>query len=59
MMSSDDLTKKRCVCGKEKTQVISYDETTEGRLVPLRRGWYCANCHHWEKAILRERKIRS
>ena len=58
MMSSDDLTTKRCACGEKKTQVIGYDESEEGELVPIRRGWYCVACRHWERAILRERKTR-
>lgn len=48
---SSELSKIICPkCGQVAQQVI-HAETS------VRKGWYCAHCHHFEPAILRERRI--
>ena len=54
---ASDLTKKPCRCGGTMGEIIGYDERSNGKLVPLRRGWYCVECEAWEKAILRETAV--
>jgi hypothetical protein len=38
-------------------EIIGYDECSNGKIVPIRRGWYCVECREWEKAILREMTV--
>lgn len=54
---ADDLTNKPCKCGGTMGEIIGYDDTSNGELVPQRRGWYCVECRAWEKAILRETTV--
>ena len=54
---ANDLTKKPCKCGGTMGEIIGYDERSNGKIVPLRRGWYCVECRNWEKAILRETAV--
>lgn len=57
-MKATDMKKKPCPCGGTAVQVIAHIDA-EGTLLPrpIRRGWYCAQCRSWEKAILREMKV--
>lgn len=50
-----NLDEKICEkCGAAAVQVIKYVEAEGQRPKPVRAGWYCPECKHWEKAILRE-----
>ena len=48
---SDDLSTNTCPKCKAPSEQVLNMETR------LRVGWYCLKCHHFEKAILRERVI--
>lgn len=49
---------KKCKCGRKMMEIIGHTERkNEERPVPYRKGWYCAECRHWEDAILRERVV--
>ena len=54
-----DLSRKPCTCGKEMVEIIGFSEPDEHRPepYPIRKGWFCFDCRHWENAILRERTV--
>jgi len=53
---SDSLEIKTCEqCGKKTAEEV-IDYTPD--LLPVRKGWYCTNCYHWDKAIGRETKTK-
>jgi|DEB0MinimDraft_10_1074344.scaffolds.fasta_scaffold25152_2 hypothetical protein len=56
---TDDLSRKPCTCGKEMVEIIGFSEPDEHRQerYPIRKGWFCFDCRHWEDAILRERTV--
>lgn len=47
----DQLATKPCQCGGTMTEVIHAEKKT-------RKGWYCPQCHQFDKAVLRERFVQ-
>jgi len=58
-MTTEDLSKKPCPCGETMVQIIGHDENAQKQLEPVRRGWYCFSCRHWDDAVLRERVVEN
>ena len=56
---TEDLSRKPCPCGKETVEIIGIPEPTDQvpHPDPVRKGWFCFGCRHWEDAILRERIV--
>lgn len=49
-----------CKCGHKKVEVIGFETSpVKKTLVPVRKGWYCVECHAWEDAILRETVVEN
>ena len=43
-------------CGSTTLEILDYVETPQtAHPKPIRAGWLCLLCNHWERAILRER----
>ena len=56
--NSDDFSTKSCICGEVMDQVIGFNHrSTDDTYQPYRVGWYCTECHAFDKAILREREV--
>jgi len=54
------MTEKPCRCGKVAGEVIGFNHrSTDDTYVPYRVGWYCPECKAFEKAIGRERVLKS
>jgi len=53
----DTFEIKNCErCGKKTAEeVIEYLPNLDEK----RKGWYCTNCFHWDRAIGRESKVGS
>lgn len=50
---------KKCKCGRKMMEIIGHTEREdEKHPAPYRKGWYCAECRHWEEAIFRERVVK-
>jgi len=59
-MTSEDMTKVPCACGKEKEEIIGYvPDPKNDTVIPVRKGWYCVDCKAWETAILRETTVEN
>ena len=54
----DNLSEKPCRCGGTMGEVIGFNHRqTDDTYQMYRVGWYCTECHNFDKAILRERVI--
>lgn len=56
---TEDLSRRPCICPGEMVEIIGFSEPDEYRpeTYPIRKGWFCFDCNHWESAILRERVV--
>lgn len=58
--TTKDMRYVPCPCGHKKVEVIGFERSPAKKtLVPVRKGWYCTECHDWDDAILRETVVEN